>query len=320
MVLWGPPLNTSAYTIVGDLMMENGTDYLLTETGGVIMDEGAPSPIATCYVQTPIVSAEWAPYEAPMRAGGGGGPDGIVQGKSSFGSDSVTTVSVTDSGRAFLAGQQVTLYLYGAIEVPQVLYGGTGYANGEQLVFVGGITGSARPATGYVTTNNSGGIAYTTLTFNGSGYVQTPNVSVSTANGTGGVLVTSLSEYDEYSEVTGSVQVGGVGTAPGGWTTTRGFLNADKYIQDSYYYQDFSYELQVARDFSGYRDLLAATFHPSGSQMFGKYTLTMNESSTVALVSESSANGEPVAQVYKSPSALIFDIIDNSQYFPVVSP
>ena len=351
MVLWGPPTNVSGALGVADiyaedgvspLVMQDGATFLVMETGtpadlymedgstNLVMENGTTplrmelltpaTSLATCYVQTPIVPAQWAAYEAPMLAGGGGGPYAEVQGKSSFGSNSVVAVSVVDSGRAFLAGQQVTLYLYGAVETPQVVYGGTGYANGEQLLFVGGIAGSARPATGYVTTDAHGTVVDTTLTFNGSGYVEAPRVSVFTANGTGVILATSLSEYDEFSEVTGSVQIGGVGTAPGGWTTTQGFLNADKYIQDSYYYQDFSYELQVARDFSDYAGLLRTTFHPSGSQMFGKYTLTMNESSPVAVASESGADGEVAAQRFKSPPALVFDIVDNSMYFPVVSP
>ena len=56
-------------------------------------------------------------------------------------------------------------------------------------------------------------------------------------------------------------------------STTDGFLNSDKYIQDSYYYQDYSYEIKAALTLDKYKDILKDTFHAAGTELFGKFVL-----------------------------------------------
>jgi len=56
----------------------------------------------------------------------------------------------------------------------------------------------------------------------------------------------------------------------GYWTNEDGWLNSTKKIQDSYYYQDYSYELQVNLSVNLYRDLIKKVVHPAGMAMFGK--------------------------------------------------
>jgi hypothetical protein len=67
-----------------------------------------------------------------------------------------------------------------------------------------------------------------------------------------------------------NLQISGVGKEEGRWEDESGFLNADKYIQDSYYYQEYSYEIQVEKSLNKYVDVVKKVMHPVGNIMFGK--------------------------------------------------
>lgn len=69
---------------------------------------------------------------------------------------------------------------------------------------------------------------------------------------------------------TGTVLLTKQGQGEGSFKSTRGFLNADKYIHDSYYYQDYSYEVRSSVVFNKYSDLLRKLWHPAGVEKFGR--------------------------------------------------
>lgn len=64
--------------------------------------------------------------------------------------------------------------------------------------------------------------------------------------------------------------VGGIATEEGEWLDNSGFLNSDKYVTDSDYYQEFSYEIQVEKSLDKYIDVIKKLTHPVGNKMFGK--------------------------------------------------
>ena len=68
------------------------------------------------------------------------------------------------------------------------------------------------------------------------------------------------------------VQTQGKGT--GRWRNTRGFLSSDKFIQDSRYYQEYSYEIQTALNKSKYENVVKNNLHPVGTVMFGKVSIS----------------------------------------------
>ena len=80
-----------------------------------------------------------------------------------------------------------------------------------------------------------------------------------------------------------SVVKSGIGKGVGYWSTTRSFLNSDKYIQDSYFYQDFSYQIKAALTLDKYKDILYNTFHIAGTELFGEYLLKSINSSNVSI-------------------------------------
>ena len=130
-----------------------------------------------------------------------------------------------------------------------------------------------------------------------------------TKNGYGSLLVTTLTGINSAVKVGGIVGKSGIGFRNGYWSTTRGFLNSNKYIQDSYFYQDYSYQIKVATVLSDYRSILYNTFHPAGSEMFGEYQLILSENSPLdILVDITIANTGPSANIsidYTSDSTVI---------------
>lgn len=73
--------------------------------------------------------------------------------------------------------------------------------------------------------------------------------------------------------ITGSAIVTEHGKQAGYWKSTKGFLDSDKYIQDSKYYQQFSYEIQTALNFNSYKDVVKELLHTAGTEFFGKFYL-----------------------------------------------
>jgi hypothetical protein len=57
---------------------------------------------------------------------------------------------------------------------------------------------------------------------------------------------------------------------PGHYTTSRGFLSADKFLQDESFYNDYTYVIRVAESFDRYRDILLRLLHPAGFQVRGR--------------------------------------------------
>ena len=65
-----------------------------------------------------------------------------------------------------------------------------------------------------------------------------------------------------------------VRTYPKGlFTTNDGFLSDKKYIQDSYYYQQFSYVLRTGKNISDWKNAFTRLVHPAGFKFFGEISI-----------------------------------------------
>lgn len=226
------------------------------------------------FIAPSLMRSQFALYEPPMYM-----KDGTIPGEDSFvgaipnnGNNIVSATAVYDSGKGYLQGETIDAYLFNGILTPEVVSGGTGYSNNEQLVFTGGTT--SVQANGFITTNTSGGIVQCTLINMGANYTTVPYITVSTTGGSGAKITTRLAPptmLNTYSKVSGKIVKKGIGRAPGYWSTTRGFLNSDKYIQDSYFYQDYSYQIRAANTLDKYKQIIYNTFHSSGMELFGEF-------------------------------------------------
>ena len=64
---------------------------------------------------------------------------------------------------------------------------------------------------------------------------------------------------------------GVLGETSGRYLNEDGFIDErSKKIQDSYYYQDFSYVVKSSSSINTWRDQLLAAVHPAGWQVFGQ--------------------------------------------------
>jgi hypothetical protein len=68
---------------------------------------------------------------------------------------------------------------------------------------------------------------------------------------------------------TGTINLGAIGSQEGFWSGTNGFLNSNKRIQDSYYYQEYSYDIRSSKALDKYKKILKDIFHPAGNELFG---------------------------------------------------
>lgn len=69
------------------------------------------------------------------------------------------------------------------------------------------------------------------------------------------------------------VQLGSIARYPGYYKNNDGFLDDNIYIQDSRYYQSFSYAIQIDERFDSYKSIVKNLIHPSGTEIFGEYTI-----------------------------------------------
>lgn len=83
--------------------------------------------------------------------------------------------------------------------------------------------------------------------------------------------------------------VSGSGTGAGYWKSSKGFLSADKFIHDSDYYQEYSYEILTKLPFEKYSEIFKKTMHTAGTRVFGSVVLT-EEANTIVTVPESNTS------------------------------
>lgn len=234
------------------------------------------------YRAAPVVfPANFVPSDPPMVTDNPiNGLNSLVTSAPSYGNGVVASVAAIDSGHTYVEGEIVSMCPSDILTSPTIVAAGTGYTNGDLVYVIGGAP--YKTATGSVTTNSSGSVTSITWT-GGSGYQYVPRIYVKSSTGNGAVLTTNIQSLDTSTLVVGTVNKHGIGLQRGFWSTTRSFVSSDKYIQDSYYWQEFSYVLKAQKTLDKYRSILYETFHPAGSEMFGDYVAFEFVSSNTAV-------------------------------------
>lgn len=128
----------------------------------------------------------------------------------------------------------------------------------------------------------NGAIVKYFVTDPGSGYTVTPKALVRGSYGyaDGAYVGTIRRQYfidakDTISENPAlvNVKLGAVARYPGYFKTNDGFLDDSIFIQDSYYYQTFSYVIRIDEQLQSYASLVRTMLHPSGMALFGEYSI-----------------------------------------------
>jgi len=88
-------------------------------------------------------------------------------------------------------------------------------------------------------------------------------------------------------QATGTLTLGHVANSEGYYASTRGQVSSSRgFIQDSNFYQEFSYEISAPIALTRYKDIALRLVHPGGQKFFGKFktsTNAMSQSVTTGL-------------------------------------
>lgn len=85
--------------------------------------------------------------------------------------------------------------------------------------------------------------------------------------------------------------LGKQGVGQGYYSSTKGFTSDDKYIQDGYFYQNFSYEIKSSLDISRYYTMVKDVVHTSGTNLYGA---VIKKSTAATLLNITNSNTGPI--------------------------
>jgi len=83
--------------------------------------------------------------------------------------------------------------------------------------------------------------------------------------------------------------------AKGLFTTANGFLSDKKFLQDSYYYQQFSYVLKTGKNIADWKNSFTRLVHPAGFKFFGEIVILiqlLDQGNTAAQIGNQLPVGE----------------------------
>ena len=212
--------------------------------------------------------------------GGGAGVGGSIRIKE-LSSGSIKNTTIVSGGTGYVVGDKLTLDNTGKMEIDgrtasilvnnvdsngtitslEVEHAGSGYTAVPTVS--GGGTGTGASITLPTTDTTIGGVKSLDIARHGFAYDPAPTLNLTgLGDGTATATVT-VGVYE--NEFMGRQFLG-----------TDGFLSSDKYIQDSFYYQLFSYEISAGHTIDKWRDIVKRVVHPVGLGLFGKYQIVSN--------------------------------------------
>lgn len=101
-----------------------------------------------------------------------------------------------------------------------------------------------------------------------------------------GEFVTMTLASNTDLSITGRALVINQGRSLGFWKDTRGFLSSNKYIQDSRYYQEYSYEIRNELSYRKYIDVINTVIHPVGLASFGRVSISQQTGANTTIIVE----------------------------------
>tara|TARA_B100000989_G_scaffold87061_1_gene62705 strand:+ start:625 stop:3789 length:3165 start_codon:yes stop_codon:yes gene_type:complete len=107
-----------------------------------------------------------------------------------------------------------------------------------------------------------------------------------------GASSTASSTVEQCESATATVLTGAVGTSVADFQNASGKLSEDSMrIQDSYYYQDYSYVVKIGNSIADWRDSIKKATHPAGFQVFGQVTFSSLVSAVIQTPAAGSVSG-----------------------------
>lgn len=95
--------------------------------------------------------------------------------------------------------------------------------------------------------------------------------------------------YPDFTDIGDGLAQGHLDTVsleeyPGVYLNSNGQLSSNKKVQDSYYYQDYSYVIKCGTPFDQWKDIIKRIIHPAGIKMFGELqAISVSENNQITL-------------------------------------
>jgi len=212
----------------------------------------------------------------PIVGGGISNSGGVIK-VSRLSEGNIMKVMCTNGGSGYVAGEKLTVDNTGVLGIngrsASVIVksvDGSGMITELELENTGRGYTALPTISGGTGTNaqfsimgwNVGGIKEVSIDNNGFGFTSTPTTDL-----------TGLGDGTAQATITVGAYVGDYNV---GFTGDKGFLSANKYIQDSNYYQLYSYVITAGETIDKWRAFVKRAVHPVGLALFGRYQLISN--------------------------------------------
>ena len=220
----------------------------------------------------------------------------VITGGTSGAKATLTSVSVHGTGATFKAWSDTGV---GSVKGVDIVKFGTGFATAPTLslpikflitrnINVGSppdVTTATAFAVGDTLRGQTSNATGTVTAWNNE--TQTLTVSITSQNFTTGEVlkrgdVTNYAILSKQSQAELAATIGTVGTTAGAYDNDKGKVSESLMkIQDSYYYQDFSYVVRVGAAIADWRGAVKKAVHPAGFAVFGEVSVTSQVSAKI---------------------------------------
>ena len=214
--------------------------------------------------------------DAITIVGGGAGAVGAQLLVDTLSTGSVTVATIVAAGSGYVVGDKLTINNTDKLEIDgrtcsvlvKTINGSGGITtlefenNGHGYKSAPIVTGGGTGTGANITLNGIGigGIKTLKLTHNGFHYQAIPTLDFSSKGDGTATGVAIISAFEDEHQIR--------------WIGDDGFLSAANYIQDSRYYQAFSYEIKSGNTIDKWRDYVKRVVHPAGLALFGRTLIT----------------------------------------------
>ncbi len=208
--------------------------------------------------------------------GGGAGATSAQLLVESLTTGSITTATIVSGGSGYVVGDKFTINntdkleidgrtcsilvktVNGSGAVTAVEFEHNGYGYKALPAISGGGTGTGANIT--LGGNNIGGIKTLKIVNHGFRYNQVPTLNFSTKGNGDATGILTTGSYEDSANLR--------------YVGDDGQLSSANYIQDSLFYQAFSYEIKSGNTIDKWRDYVKRLVHPAGLALFGRTLIT----------------------------------------------